>query len=289
MTLVCAAAWAQGRTVAITVDDLPYVGGNGTEAQTGNRRLLDVFRAHRVPVTGFVIQKRVEDLGPAGPAILAQWTRAGLQLGNHSYEHRDANTMSVEEIEDQIVRGEGGRKVRWFRFPMNHTGDTAEKRDAVAAFLAKRGYRLAVCTIENEDYLFNAAYVRILAKNDEPSASRLRKEYLAFTAAEIDWYAALNKQVLGYEPPEVMLLHDDRLNSELAGDILKMFEDRGYRFVTLDAAMSDAAYKEPDRFVTKSGPMWGYRWARERGVKVNGSAEPQESEWIRDWAKAEHE
>jgi len=32
-----------------------------------------------------------------------------------------------------------------FRFPMNHTGDTREKHDALAAFLAERGYRLATC------------------------------------------------------------------------------------------------------------------------------------------------
>lgn len=80
-------------------------------------------------------------------------------------------------------------------------------------------------------------------------------------------------------------MHDDRLNSELAGEILKMFEDRGYKFVTLDAAMGDAAYQGPDRYVTQFGPMWGYRWAQERGVKVNGNGEPEASEWVRTWAK----
>ena len=54
------AAGAQGRTVAITVDDLPYVGGPIAGAETANAKLLRAFRAHHVPVTGFVIQKTVE-------------------------------------------------------------------------------------------------------------------------------------------------------------------------------------------------------------------------------------
>jgi hypothetical protein len=29
--------------------------------------------------------------------------------------------------------------------------------------------------------------------------------------------------------------------------------------------------------------MWGYRWARERGVKVDGSLEPEPPKWITDY------
>ena len=36
----------------------------------------------------------------------------------------------------------------------------------VAKFLAGRGYRLATCTIDNSDYLFNATYVQMLAAKE---------------------------------------------------------------------------------------------------------------------------
>jgi len=42
---------------------------------------------------------------------------------------------------------------------MNHTGDTQDKHDQIAAFLSQRGYRLATCTVDNSDYLFNDAYL----------------------------------------------------------------------------------------------------------------------------------
>ena len=276
LLLASACACGQVRTVAITVDDLPY---------DGSGRLLRAFREHHVPVTGFVIQKRVEDLGSHGTAILEEWISQGFDLGNHTYSHPDINQLSVEQIQDEIVRGEAGRHPAYFRFPMNHTGDTKAKHDAVATFLSRRGYKLATCTIDNSDYLFNSAYVRMLANKDEDSARKLRVEYLAYTSMEIDYYAALNRKVFGYEPPQVMLLHDNRLNADVIEQVLALFEEKGYKFVSLDAAQSDAAYRTPETYITKYGPMWGYRWANVRGIKVNGSLETDPPKWILEYGK----
>jgi peptidoglycan/xylan/chitin deacetylase (PgdA/CDA1 family) len=294
----------QGRSVAITVDDLPYAGGAPVAASASdsasmvrivNRRLLEVLQAHHVPATGFVIQKTVESLGSvSGASILKEWTSRGFDLGNHTYSHPDINGLSPEQIKQEIVRGElmigplmeeSGKKLAYFRFPMNHTGDTGEKHDLIAAFLSQRGYRLATCTIDNSDYLFSAAYVQMLATNDGESAQRLRADYLAYTSTEIDYYAALNKQVFGYEPPQVMLLHDNRLNADVIEQVLQLFTDKEYRFVSLDAAQADAAYRTPETFTTKYGQMWGYRWARARNVKINGSLEPDPPKWILQYGK----
>lgn len=294
-------ASAQDRTVAITVDDLPYATVHALSPQDAaaaeevNRKLLSTLRHHRVPVTGFVIQNSVEELGiAAGTEILKKWTNSEFDLGNHTYSHPDVNELSVAQIEDEIVRGEtsfaplmkqAGKKPKFFRFPMNHTGDTKEKHEQVAAFLTQRGYRLATCTIDNSDYLFNGAYVRMLARHDAPSAKRLRFEYLSYTSAEIDYYAGLNQQVFGYEPPQVMLLHDNRLNADVIEPLLALFEKKRYKFVSLDRAQSDSAYRIPDTYITKYGPMWGYRWAAERGVKVNGSLESEPAEWVLQYCK----
>ena len=299
LALACSTGcFAQERTVAITVDDLPYASGDsvtdGGQARAANGAMLAAFRRHHVPVTGFVIQNRVDALGPDGPRILGQWIRSGFDLANHTYSHPDINTLAVEQIEEEIVKGEraiaplmngAGKKLGFFRFPMNHTGDTREKHDVLAAFLKQRGYRLATCTIDNSDYLYNAAYVRILAKADHATAKKLREEYVAYTATEIDYYAGLNKQALGYEPPHVMLLHVNRLNADTIEAVLKLFTERHYRFVSLAAAQSDPAYQIPETHFTKFGPMWGYRWAWARGVKVDGSLEKEPSKWVADYPR----
>ena len=287
---------AQQRTVAITVDDLPYVlpeanvAVGSSAVERINLNLLAAFQAHRVPVTGFVIQKRVESLGPtSGTKILREWISRGFDLGNHTYSHPDTNHLSVEQIEGEIVRGESavrplmkmaGKELAFFRFPMNETGDTKVKHEEIAGFLMKRGYSVATCTIDTSDYLFNDAYVRFLANDDDETAQKARLAYLSYTSSEIDYYANLNKQVFGYEPPEVMLLHDNRLNADVIEQILRIFEEKHYHFVSLAEAQADAAYRTPDTYVTKFGPMWGYRWANERKVKVNGSLEPDPPKWI---------
>lgn len=293
-------AFAQNRTVAITVDDLPYVSAEAVSssdavvAKEVNRKILSALRLHHAPVTGFVVQKGVEDLGrTAAIEILRNWTRGNFDLGNHTYSHQDANQLSLTELEDEIIKGETGfvplmeqvcKKPEFFRFPMNHTGETEQKHDEVAAFLTHRGYRVAMCTIDNSDYLFNAAYVPMLAAHDS-SAKKLRMEYLSYTSAEIDYYAGLSKQVLGYEPPQIMLLHDNRLNADTIGQLLALFEKKQYKFVSLNRAQADPAYQIPDTYITKYGWMWGYRWAAERGVKVNGRLEPEPPEWIVNYGK----
>ena len=292
----CLPVSAQKHTVAVTFDDLPAVGtSDPAEAGSINRAILDCLARHHTPATAFVIEKSVQDIGDApSKEILTQWVRRGHDLGNHSYSHADFDEMTVEQAEQEIVLGGKsitevlrtfGKTPHYFRFPMNHTGDTRAKHDAASAFLAERGYKLAASTVENEDYVFNGAYLRMLERKDRESAKRLRSEYLAYTKAEIDFYRALNTQVFGYEPPQVMLLHANRLNAEMLDAVLRLFEERHYSFVTLDRAQADPAFNTPDTFISPHGPMWGYRWAAERGVKVNGSSETEPPAWISDYGK----
>jgi peptidoglycan/xylan/chitin deacetylase (PgdA/CDA1 family) len=293
---------AQSHTVTLTVDDLPFVTvdhrrpPDARAAAAANGKLLDAFARHHVPVTGFVIQKSVENLGmDAGTAILRKWVYGGFDLGNHSYGHPDFDDLTTKQFEDQIVRGEAtivpvmaaaARKPEFFRFPFNHTGETREKHDAIAAFLAQRGYRPAPCTIETSDWMFNSAYARMLAGHDDASAARLRQEYLAFTSAQVDYFSRLNRQVWGYEPPEIMLIHDNQLNADVIDELLGLFEKKQYRWVTLSEAETDPAYRAPETFTTKFGPMWGYRWAMERNVKVDGSLEPDPPKWITEYGQS---
>jgi peptidoglycan/xylan/chitin deacetylase (PgdA/CDA1 family) len=293
---------AQSRTVAITVDDLPFVSAAPSHpsaeklsatAAKANSRLVAAFRRRRVPVTGFVNQKGVDGLA-SGPAILRKWIGAGLDLGNHTYSHSDLNDLTPAQFEQEVLRGESGflplmnaagRSSKFFRFPFNHAGDTEQKHEAAARFLAAHGYAQAPCTIETSDWLFNQAYGLMLSRRDRASAARLRTDYLAFTAAQIDYFATLNRQVLGYEPPQIMLIHDNQLNADVVGELISIFEKKQFVFVTLTQAEADPAYRRQDTFITRYGPMWGYRWARERNVKVDDSLEPEPPKWISGYGR----
>lgn len=294
---------AQQRTVAITVDDVTCancapIDSDGTPRhglmESTNQRLVAGFTRAHVPVTGFVITRTVEQSGAVGLRSLQIWLDAGFDLGSHSYSHPNFDDLTTEEMEAEIIRADqmlrplltaSGRKLQFFRFPYNHTGETKDKHDAFSSFLKDHGYQVAACTIDASDYIFATAYSRAIGSNDSAMASRIRREYLAYSATEIDFYAALNRRVLGYEPPEVMLLHDSLLNADTIDDLLALFRTRGYRFVTLTEAQRDLAYSIPDTYITKYGPMWGYRWARERNLGPLGIHESDPPDWISNYAE----
>jgi peptidoglycan/xylan/chitin deacetylase (PgdA/CDA1 family) len=306
LLLVPCEAGAQSHTVAMTVDDLPFVSGNpqplsSSDAKSAvhvNERMLGAFAGQHIPATGFVIEQHVQELGiRPSTIILRRWIKPGFDLGNHMYSHPDVNSLSAEQVEQEITKGEATirpllesvfRKPEFLRFPYNHTGDNEEKHDTIAAFMSAHGYRLAPCTIDNTDYKFNETYVIALARHDGQAAAKVRADYIAYTGAEIDWYAALDKQVLGYDPPHVMLLHDSPLNGDTIEQVISLFRQRGYSFVSLAEALQDHAYSVPETFITKYGPMWGYRWAQVLHVKVNGRDEPDPPAWLDQYAKSHH-
>ena len=289
--LVTQCVFAQSRTVAITIDDLPVAGkANRFEIETINSALLKALQKHKAPATVFVNEQGIKALGAeAGMRLLNSWVEQGHDLGNHTYSHADLSKITSGQFQTEVTKGEETiRKVlaakkrtpQYLRFPYNHTGDTVEKRNAAAAFLAQRGYKIATCTIDNSDYEFARSYQLMLAKNDIAAATQLRQEYLAFTAAEIDYYSNLHQTVWGRQIPHVMLLHANKLNAEVLDAMLTVFQQKGFRFVTLSQAQEDQAYSFPINAVTSYGPMWGYRWAKEKGIKVNGALEPDPPKWI---------
>jgi peptidoglycan/xylan/chitin deacetylase (PgdA/CDA1 family) len=287
------------RTVAITFDDLPHADAGHqanpatlAAAAEANRKILAALKRFRAPATGFANESHIRALGAGAERILAGWNRGDYELANHSFSHADANTLDSAGIEREIVQGEAtigplaqraGRRLRFYRFPYNHLGDTAAKQSAALSYLTGRGYSLAASTIDTSDYIFDNAFERALRERDKPMQERIRRTYLAHTATQIAYYAGLNRQALGFEPPAIMLLHINRLNAATLAAQLALFRQAGYRFVSLAEAQSHPVYAEPPRWPTRFGSMWGYRWARERRVMVDGSREEEPPGWVVDY------
>jgi hypothetical protein len=80
--------------------------------------------------------------------------------------------------------------------------------------------------------------------------------------------------------PQTLLLHSNTLNAEVLDVVVSRFGARGYRFITLEEAMADAAYATPDTMVTAYGPTWFWRWAVTRRVRLDGKADPEVPAWV---------
>lgn len=283
------------KLVAITFDDLPFVDPTGVgkaEAVEADAAIRRVLVRHRVPATGFVTEKNVQALGKQGRSMLRAWLRDGLDLGNHGAVHADSNDLDLAAIRHEIVAGEAtavplarkaGRPLTFYRFAYNHVGDTEAKRSAIEGILAERGYRLAASTIDTSDYLFDQAYTRAAA--DPAMRRRIEQAYLDYSRTQIRYYQDLNKQVLGREQPAIIVLHSNRLNAATLDRLIAVFRSERFGFISLAQAQADEAYRTNPAFATRFGPMWGYRWARERRVQVDGSKEREPPAWLQAYAK----
>src|SRR5947207_9386342 len=189
------------RKMAVTIDDLPYaaVGESSlADARRATNRILAVLRNQHVPVVAFVNEGKLQVNGErdARTALLKQWVDAGMILGNHTYSHPDFNTLTIEQFEEEILKGEvvTRRLMRsrqpyqlYFRHPMTHTGDTQAKKEAIEEFLIDRGYKVTPHTVENSDFIFNVVDVLARRDKDEATASRVSDAYLDFTIAATEF------------------------------------------------------------------------------------------------------
>ncbi len=281
------------KQVAITIDDLPLGGGDGgrCDFQSVRRmtaRLLAPFMAQRIPATGFVNEGRCRDMTPRElRAVLDLWLDAGADLGNHTYSHADLSRTPVAEFEAEITRGEPvtraalasrDRQLRYFRHPYLHTGLDIETRHAIEHFLASHGYRLAPVTLDNSDYMFAAVYGSALGRGDREMLERVTQSYVPYLESIVAFFENRSREVAGHAFPQILLLHASRLNAEFMPRVLEMLRSRGYQFVTLDQALADEAYRQPDLYAGPGGFSWIHRWSINKHMKPKG--EPDEPAFI---------
>ena len=303
---MCGAAWSQEqtrpqRTMAVTIDDLPFVNPSGTafltRAQRTTTEILRSLRAHQAPAIGFVNESGLHAPGEIDQrvALLQQWVDEGMTLGNHTYSHREFNALTIDEFQDEIIKGEViTRRLMephkpyqlYFRHPMTHTGDTREKKEAIEEFVAARGYRIAPHTIENSDFIFNVPYAQALENGDTALAERLRESYLDYNLSATKFAERISMEIFGREVAQTMLIHTNDITADCLDTMLTAWEERGYRFIALDEAMSDPAYATKDTLVTTFGPTWLWRWRKSMGKNISFRDDPEPPPWVVDLYRA---
>ncbi len=264
---------AAAEPVALTFDDLPVFGAlKPLPEQTAiTRKLLAELVRHHLPAIGFVNEINLTgDDQPARVALLTRWLDAGMDLGNHTYSHPSLTHTPVADYIGDTADGDAvtrpllaarGRSERWFRYPYLETGPTLEIRRTFEDWLAGHGYRVAPVTLENEDYLFADPYDAAVKAGDRRRAKAIRAEYLAYTAAVVPWYRSAALALLGRRPALVWLLHASRLNADSVDALAKIIRANDLDPVTLDAAMTDPAYLQPDDYAGPNGIEWLERWS----------------------------
>jgi peptidoglycan-N-acetylglucosamine deacetylase len=266
----------------------------GAEIVEMTTKLLATLTAQKVPAVGFVNESKLYyDLNDVQPRIhaLSLWTDGGFELGNHTFSHMSLNNNPLTAWEEDVVRGETVTrmldaqhkiKLRYFRHPFLDTGLDLETRRQAEMFLAQRGYRIAPVTMDAWDWMFAGPYTYARKNNDAALQQRVLNESLSYTTTVFDYYEKLSRDLFGYEPRQILLLHGNWLEADHIGDLLDLLRKRGYQFVTLQQALADQAYALPNTYVGPEGMGWIDQWAISMGKPPQHT--PVFPQWVIDKA-----
>ena len=285
------------RSVAITIDDLPNanIHLHGKEIDELTAKLLKTLKDNQVPAIGFVNENKlfVKDEADDRINALRMWLDNGFELGNHTYSHMSLSRNSLADWEENVVRGETvtsvllaehKMKMRYLRHPYLAVGRDLETRREAEKFLSQRGYRIAPVTMDAWDWMYAGAYDAARHSGDTKTQQQLVDSYLDYTNQVFDFMEKASKQLVGYEPRQIILLHCNWLEADHIGDLIELLKKRGYKFITLDEALEDPAYSLPDTYVGDDGTNWIDHWAVTQNKPLQGA--PEFPKWVIDLTQA---
>jgi peptidoglycan/xylan/chitin deacetylase (PgdA/CDA1 family) len=276
--------FAQQREIAVTIDDLPLVASavkDSSEYIRITEKLVNSLRNSGIRAVGFVNEEKLFQDGELMPyrlKALDLWLERGQDLGNHSYSHYSLHKVSYNVYTEDILKGQvftsqllelRGRKIVYFRHPYLHTGRTIELRDSVTDFLEEHGYKVAPVTIDNSEWIFAKAYEESYRKNDSTTMEYVISEYIPYMLEKVSYFENQSLALLGYNIKHILLLHANRLNADSGDKLFHALKEKGYKFISLDEALTDPAYSSKDNFTGAAGISWLHRWAISEGKMLD--------------------
>ncbi len=233
--------------IAVTIDDLPFVGN--THRDQGNLRrekqrflaIMHTLQRYHVPAAGFVIPASVEK---DQWQLIDDFYQSGNLIANHTYSHLNLNQTSAQRYIADIRKADHALSAylshpKYFRYPFLIQGRGAKKQQ-VKAFLAGQDYRIAPVTVDSQDYRFNMDLLAIPWRQRKSHIGEIKQQYLDFIGSQTQKAEALAEQRVHRPVKHILLLHMNLLNVYAMEDIIKFYQKRGYRFITLNEAMQDS-------------------------------------------------
>ena len=292
---------AEQKEICITIDDLPYTSKIFKDIESGKRitgRILTSLKKFNAFALGSVNAGKLFDddiLNQNKVALLKAWLDAGMTLANHTSRHSNYNNLTFAEFKQDIIDGEkilkdliesSGQKLIYFRHPFLFRGNNKEKADSLSKFLKENGYTEAPVSVDNADYIYSWAYEKALNAKNDSLTKQIGVDYISHIEKALMHYEGQSFKLFGYNIKQILLMHANPLNADYMNELLQMFVNHGYKFITLDEALKDPAYLTTDEFYRKAGISWLDRWAYTQGKRGDFYAgEPVPEDYINELSK----
>lgn len=246
-------AQAETKEIAITIDDLPFVGT--THNKPGNLRrekerfmlMLESIKKHQVPAVGFVVAGTIEK---DQWQLLEAFHDAGLTIGNHTHTHANLNRTPAQKYIDDIAKADHVleplmKGPKFFRYPYLAEGNGSTK-EKVREFLWQNNYIIAPVTVDSKDFKFNQRLLSIHWRSRQNHINRIKNQYLNYI-----WKQTIRAEKIAGDKPikQILLIHANYLNAYVMDDLIQMYKDKGYTFITLEEALKPVA-AEPSKLIS---------------------------------------
>ncbi|STX42873.1 polysaccharide deacetylase [Legionella donaldsonii] len=235
-TVLADTSFAQKRLIAITIDDLPFVG----EAKNFHlNMIINAIKSHEIPATGFIIAGEVN---PDNWKMLHKFRDAGLGLGNHTFSHLNLNKVDTEAYIEEIDAADKMlmpvlTEPKFFRYPYLAMSG-GNKKEKVLHYLSKKNYHVAPITIDSKDFIFNQLLLDVPQNQRRSFLEALKVAYIDFI-----WQQTLKAEEhdrYNHKPDQaqILLIHANLLNAYVLPDIINLYKQNGFTFVSLEEALN---------------------------------------------------
>lgn len=227
--------FAHQKTIAITIDDLPFV---GEYRNFHLNMLITTLKAEAVPATGFIIAREVQQ---ANWETLHQFRDAGFGLGNHTYSHANLNKVKVSEYINEIKQADKIllpvlTEPKYFRYPYLAMS-SGTKKDKILCYLSKKNYQIAPITIDSKDFAFNQRLLSVPEAGRRAYLNELKPFYIDFIWQQTQHAEEKNQYNHQKDQSQILLIHANLLNAYVLPDIISQYKKQGYTFVSLEEAL----------------------------------------------------
>jgi len=232
LTNICS---AQDRLIALTIDDLPFVG----ESKNFHlNMIIDSVKASAIPATGFVIAGKIS---PENWELLRKFREAGFGLGNHTLTHANLNKVDTETYIQEIEKADKIllpvlTEPKYFRYPYLAVSKGV-KKDMVADYLISKNYQVAPVTIDSKDFIFNQLLLSVKENERRAFLEVLKPCYLNYIWQQTLQAEEHNRQARKPDQTQILLVHANLLNAYVLPDIINLYKENGFTFVSLQGAL----------------------------------------------------
>ena len=197
--------------------------------------IIEAIKSSEIPATGFIIAREVTS---QNLPMLQKFHDAGLSLGNHTLSHANLNKMQTDAYIQDIdtadkILSPVLTEPKYFRYPYLAMG-VGDKKQKVLHYLSSKNYQIAPISIDSKDFIFNQLLLSVPEKQRRNFLTALKVSYLDFI-----WQQTLKAEEASHNTSQaqILLIHANLLNAYVLPDIINLYKQNGFTFISLEAAL----------------------------------------------------